>query len=212
MSMTETATASASTASTPSRQRWIILVVIGLLSLAADQGSKIWARHTLPTTQKMVNGVANDCVVPYDIADRVCYGVPVPVIDGYWDWELSMNLGSAFSMFAGQGSARVLLSIVGLLACAGMFWLLRKSRDDQKILHWALALIISGAIGNLIDRIYFGSVTDFVFWHWKTHRWPVFNVADVALVVGVGLMFIDIVKEGKREKRAAAAAKKAASS
>ena len=195
-------------AATASRNKWIILLVVGVLSLAADQASKIWARHSLPTTTNVKTGAP--CAVPYDIADRVCYGKPVTVIEGYWDWELSMNLGSAFSMFAGQGSARVLLSIVGLLACAGMLWMLKRSRDDQKVLHWALAFVVGGAIGNLIDRIYFGSVTDFVLWHWKTHRWPVFNIADVVLVVGVGLMFIDIIKEGRREKRLAKAAKASA--
>ncbi|HPH65618.1 MAG TPA: signal peptidase II [Kofleriaceae bacterium] len=201
--MTDAVTSKASTATAASRNKWIILIVVGVLSLAADQASKIWARHSLPTTTNMKTGGA--CDVPYDIAARACYGKPVAVIDGYWDWELSMNLGSAFSMFAGQGSARVMLSIVGLLACAGMIWMLKRSRDDQKILHWALALVVGGAIGNLIDRIYFGSVTDFVLWRWKTHRWPVFNIADVVLVVGVGLMFIDIIKEGKREKQLAKA-------
>jgi len=52
----------------------------------------------------------------------------------------------------------------------------------------------------LIDRIYFGVVTDFVLWRYHAKEWPVFNVADVVLVVGVGLMFIDIQKEGKKEK------------
>ena len=78
----------------------------------------------------------------------------------------------------------------------------RSRAPISAILHWALALVAGGAVGNLIDRIYFGVVTDFVLWHYKTHEWPVFNVADVVLVIGVGLMFIDIQKEGKREKRA----------
>jgi len=77
------------------------------------------------------------------------------------------------------------------------------------VLHWALAFVAGGAVGNLIDRIYYGVVTDFVLWHYKEHEWPVFNVADIVLVVGVGLMFIDIQKEGKREK-ALKEAKKAA--
>jgi signal peptidase II len=80
-------------------------------------------------------------------------------------------------------------------------WMLRKARPNQKILHWALALVAGGAVGNLIDRIYYGVVTDFVLWRYNDHEWPVFNVADVVLVIGVGLMFIDIQKEGKREKR-----------
>ena len=61
------------------------------------------------------------------------------------------------------------LSIVGIIAVFGMVWMLRKSRSDQRILHWALALVAGGAVGNLVDRIYFGVVTDFVLWQYKTH-------------------------------------------
>jgi len=86
----------------------------------------------------------------------------------------------------------------------------RKARPEQKVLHWALALVAGGAVGNLIDRIYFGVVTDFILWRYEIHEWPVFNVADVVLVVGVGLMFIDIQKEGKREKEAKARQQKKA--
>ena len=98
-----------------------------------------------------------------------------------------------------------------LCAVGGMLWMLKKARGDQKVLHWALALVAGGAVGNLIDRIYYGVVTDFILWHWGSGQpkgqpnrfnteWPVFNVADIVLVVGVGLMFIDIQKEGKRDK------------
>src|SRR5574338_369068 len=82
-----------------------------------------------------------------------------------------------------------------------MILMMNKSRDDQTILHWALALVVGGAIGNLIDRMYFGVVTDFVLWHYHAKEWPVFNVAYVVLVIGVGLMFIDIQKEKNRENR-----------
>jgi signal peptidase II len=103
-------------------------------------------------------------------------------------------------LFSSQTGARILLSIVGIAAVIGMLWMLRKARPDQKILHWALALVAGGAVGNLVDRIYYGVVTDFILWRYQTHEWPVFNVADIVLVVGVGLMFIDIQKEGRREK------------
>jgi signal peptidase II len=111
-----------------------------------------------------------------------------------------MNPGSAFGLFSSQTGARVGLSVIGVIAVIGMFWMLRKARPDQGILHWALALVAGGAVGNLIDRIYFGVVTDFILWRYETHEWPVFNVADIVLVIGVGLMFIDIQKEGRRER------------
>ena len=180
------------------RQKWILFAIVAVLSLAADQATKIWARSSLPVQN--FHDPAKVCVVPDDIVSRHCNGVAVPVVDNYWDWRLSMNPGSAFGLFSSQGFARVMLSLVGIAAVVGMLWMLRKSRRDQKILHWALALVAGGAVGNLVDRIYYGVVTDFVLWHYKSKEWPVFNVADVVLVIGVGLMFIDIQKEGRRDK------------
>ena len=203
----------------PDRKKWLIFLIIAVLSLVADQATKIWARDALPT--RRFHG-AEPCVVPDDMMPRHdqihgadqdlppdCHGTVVPVIDGFWSWRLSMNPGSAFGMFSSQTGARIGLSVVGIIAVFGMLWMLRKARSDQRILHWALALVAGGAIGNLIDRIYYGVVTDFILWHVGTynphqlrweHEWPVFNVADVVLVIGVALMFIDIQKEGRREK------------
>lgn len=183
----------------PSRKKWLVFVVVTILSLAADQATKIWARAALPVSGHG-SGPNATCVIPDDIVARHCGGDPVKVLDGVWSWRLSMNPGSAFGLFSSQSLARVGLSIVGILAVFGMLWMLRKARDDQKILHWALALVAGGAIGNLVDRILIGYVTDFVLWQYHGHEWPVFNVADVVLVIGVGLMFIDIQKENKREK------------
>lgn len=196
-------------ASGTDRAKWMIFAVVSVLSLVADQVTKIWARASLPV-QGHGSGLDGQCVVPDDMITRMCAGVAKPVIGGFWDHSLSMNPGSAFGLFGGQSFARIMLSIVGIAAVGGMIWMLKKSRRDQKILHWALAFVAGGAVGNLIDRIYYGVVTDFVSWHIGTHTWPTFNVADVVLVVGVGLMFIDIQKEGKREKAAKAAKKEAA--
>ncbi len=191
------------------RKKWILFAIVLVLSLVADQASKIWARHELPVAPMPMSGIlkASDCSIPYDLMDHKCGGVAKPVIDGYWEWRLSQTPGSAFGLFAGTSFARVVLSLVGIAAVIGMFYMLRKARSDQKILHWALALVAGGAIGNLIDRVYFGQVTDFILWRYNTHEWPVFNVADVVLVVGVGLMFIDIQKENKRTKADKEAAK-----
>jgi lipoprotein signal peptidase len=176
-------------------RKWLLFWTVSLISLVLDQVTKIWARASLPVHP-------DGCVVPDDIIVRKCIGTPVTVIQGYWDWRLSMNPGSAFGLFGGLGAnfTRVFLSLIGIAAVVGMVYMLRKSRPDQRILHWALALVAGGAVGNLIDRIYYSVVTDFILWKYKTHEWPVFNIADVVLVVGVGLMFIDIQKENKREK------------
>jgi signal peptidase II len=178
-------------------RKWQVFLIVAVLSLVADQATKIWARGSLPVVRHQGDAA---CVVPDDIVGRACMGHPVSVVDGIWEWRLSMNPGSAFGLFSSQNGARVFLSIVGIVAVFGMLWMLRKARSDQRILHWALALVTGGAIGNLVDRMYFGVVTDFILWRYQTHEWPVFNVADIVLVVGVGLMFIDIQKEGRREK------------
>ena len=182
------------------KHKWKLFWIVSIASLAADQLTKIWARASLDTIA-MNGDTKYACEIPADISSGKCIGVSHSVIESFWHWRLSMNPGSAFGLFSGQGQlGRVLLSIVGIAAVAGMLWMLKKARGDQKVLHWALALVAGGAVGNLIDRIYFGVVTDFILWHYEKHEWPVFNVADIVLVVGVGLMFIDIQKEGRRDK------------
>jgi signal peptidase II len=175
--------------------KWKIFWIVSIVSLVADQVTKIWARAALPVHPK-------GCAVPEDIIAHKCMGMPVKFIEGFWEWRLSMNPGSAFGLFGSFGAdfTRVFLSLIGVGAVIGMWFMLKKARTDQRALHWALAFVAGGAVGNLIDRIYFSVVTDFILWKYKTHEWPVFNIADVVLVVGVGLMFIDIHKENKREK------------
>lgn len=209
------------TDSLPDRRKWLVFLIIAVLSLVADQATKVWARGALPVAHYDSKMTAT-CVVPDDMmvhhtiingqehdVPPVCRGDVVHVIDSFWAWRLSMNPGSAFGLFSSQNGARIGLSVVGIIAVFGMLWMLRRSRRDQTVLHWALALVAGGAIGNLIDRIYFGVVTDFILWHvggysaplqrWD-HEWPVFNVADAVLVAGVILMIIDIQKEGRKDK------------
>lgn len=106
---------------------------------------------------------------------------------------LSFNPGAAFGLFNDTAGSRVFLSVIGLLALALIFYLLRRPESDSKLFVWALAMVAGGAVGNLIDRIVYGVVTDFL-WVWLipgwrlVWPWPAFNIADIALVVGVGLM------------------------
>jgi signal peptidase II len=178
-------------------RRWKLFLIIAIVTIVADQATKFWARDALPVAPAA-------CEIPDDIVAGRCHGTPVTVIDGYWDWRLSFNPGSAFGLFNSQDGARWFLSAVAVLALGGMVWMLKKAREDQAALIWALGLVAGGAFGNLMDRVYFGVVTDFVLWRYHSKEWPVFNVADVALVAGVGLMMIDIWQEGKREKALAA--------
>jgi signal peptidase II len=168
----------------------MIFVLVVAVALIADQGSKLWARHSLPVRPAA-------CAIPDDIVAGKCGGAPVPVIDGFWEWRLSFNQGAAFSMLESQGGTRVLLSLIASLAVIGIGWMVKKAREDQRTLVVGLGLIAGGALGNLCDRVYFGVVTDFVRWHYHQHSWPIFNVADVVLFIGVGVMMIATLREPK---------------
>lgn len=176
-------------------RRWKIFTIVGVLSLIADQATKIWARAELPT-------------------DALGRGLPVTVIENFFDWRLSHNPGSAFGLFGGTDGARIFLSVIGVFALAAIVWMLHKTKNEQTRLIWALGLVAGGAVGNLIDRIYYGVVTDFVVWKYHDKEWPTFNVADVALVVGVALLFLDMknlpVDEPSEKKKATPKSSKAA--
>jgi len=183
-------------------RRWKIFILVALISIVADQATKFWARDSLPTHPA-------HCSIPSDIVDGKCIGTEEKVIDGYWDWRLSFNPGSAFGLFNSASGARWFLSVIGVLAVVGMCFMLKRAKDEHTSMAVALALVAGGAVGNLIDRVYYGVVTDFVLWHtpsrtpqghYKT-EWPVFNVADVVLVVGVGLMFF--MAGDKKKKKGA---------
>jgi len=150
--------------------RWKIFAAAGVAAVVADQLTKLWARHHLPVGR---GGV----------------GELVTVIDGFWDWQLSQNPGSAFSLVEGTG-ARILLSVVAVVALVAIGWMVHRASDGQRRMVAALGLIAGGALGNLIDRAATGVVTDFVHWHLGRHEWPTFNVADAELLIGVAILLL----------------------
>jgi signal peptidase II len=115
----------------------------------------------------------------------------VPVIDGFWDWNLTHNTGAAFSFLADAGGWQHGFFIALALGISAMlsFWLFRTPRNDWRT-ALPFALIVSGALGNVIDRVRFGYVVDFIHWYWRGFDWPVFNVADSAIVVGAVAMVL----------------------
>lgn len=114
-------------------------------------------------------------------------GVPEPVLP-FLNWLLLFNPGAAFSFLAqGSGWQRWFFTILGILASVYIIYLLRKSLED-KLLCVALSLILGGAIGNVIDRIMYGAVVDFIDLHYANWHWPAFNVADSAICVGAALI------------------------
>jgi signal peptidase II len=114
-------------------------------------------------------------------------GVPEPVLP-FLNWLLLFNPGAAFSFLAqGSGWQRWFFTILGLVACVYIVWLLRKSQND-KLLCLALSLILGGALGNVLDRIMYGAVVDFIDLHYANWHWPAFNIADSAICIGATLI------------------------
>ena len=101
------------------------------------------------------------------------------------------NTGAAFSFLAGAaGWQRWLFVGLGAVAAVFMVWMLRR-HGNQRMFSWALALILGGALGNVIDRLLHGYVIDFIQVHWRGWYFPSFNVADSAITVGAGLLILD---------------------
>lgn len=112
----------------------------------------------------------------------------VPVLPVF-SFTLGFNSGISFGLLAGGSSAQVwALSVVGILIVGILVWLTTRSKDRVERIGYAL--IIGGAVGNLIDRLGDGTVTDFLDFHVGEWRFPTFNLADTAITLGVGLILL----------------------
>ncbi|MBW7900539.1 MAG: lipoprotein signal peptidase [Rhodocyclaceae bacterium] len=118
----------------------------------------------------------------------------------FWNWVLTFNPGASFSFLADAGGWQRWLFTALALAVSGWIAFMLRGHAAQKLLAFALALIMGGALGNVIDRVRFGAVVDFVQWHAAGFYWPAFNVADSAIVVGAVLMVLDQFRAGRRKK------------
>lgn len=118
------------------------------------------------------------------------YGESRPVT-GFFNLVLVYNKGAAFSFLAAEsGWQRHLFTAIGIAAAIYIIYLLRK-HAGQRMFCWALALILGGAIGNVIDRIVYGHVIDFLDVFVGNWHWPAFNIADSAICVGAVLFVLD---------------------
>ena len=119
----------------------------------------------------------------------------IPVIDGFWNWYRTYNTGAAFSFLADAGGWQTWFFTALAVAISGVLvsWLARTPRGDWKT-ALPFALVIGGAIGNVIDRLQHGHVIDFIQWHWRDWYWPAFNLADSAIVAGaVGIALFGLL-------------------
>jgi signal peptidase II len=145
---------------------WVAFIV------AADQVTKLSVDHMMPIYHTF------------------------PVIDGLVNLTYIRNTGAAFGIFAGSAAAYRLpfLIIFSLVAIGFVVTMLGRLADNQTGLITALAFIIGGAAGNLIDRILYGEVIDFLDFYWGFYHWPAFNLADSFITVGVLITIYYLIK------------------
>lgn len=123
----------------------------------------------------------------------------VIVIDGFFNLHYVENCASAFSLMEGvpEWFRYPFFIIVSILAAVFIPYLYRKTPPQQKLMLYGLPLVAGGAIGNFIDRIFYRYVVDFIQWYvtvdGKPRYWPTFNVADAAIVIGLGLLLLQML-------------------
>ena len=161
------------------RKYWILLIVfLGIIAL--DQSTKLIIQQTLPLHQK------------------------VEIISGFFNLIHVRNTGGAFGIFGGEKGpvGSVLFVVASLIAVGILVILFLRVKEHEKTLTFSLALLLSGAIGNLIDRVSYGEVVDFLDFHVSSTHWPAFNIADSAISIGIGLMALELlIKERKKPSK-----------
>jgi signal peptidase II len=153
----------------PGRNRMEFIIII--VGLVLDRITKIWAGGFLMKVQEIV------------------------IIKDIFSFSYLENRGAAFGIFQNKV---MILSFITILVILGMIFYLVKYRPASKLLKTSIALIISGALGNLFDRLYYKYVVDFIMFHYKdAYYFPTFNVADMMVVIGTALLVLYLLKEDK---------------
>jgi len=129
----------------------------------------------------------------------------ITVIPQVLDWTLAYNTGAAFSFLAGaSGWQRWLFTLIALVVSVVLVVWMKRLKADETWLAVGLALVLGGALGNLVDRVIFGHVVDFILVHWQSSWYfPAFNIADSAITVGAILLALDMFKSKKPEEEVA---------
>ena len=134
-----------------------------------------------------------DQITKFIILAWLDHGERVPVIDGFFDLTLTYNPGAAFGFLANVADdtlRHTLLGVTTFVALVAVLYVLVYDYYDDLIAQGALAAVIGGAIGNIIDRIRIGMVIDFLDFYIGTLHWPVFNIADTAICLGVAVLLM----------------------
>lgn len=159
-------------------QNWFTLLGVAALTVMADRISKTIIVHSLERFET--------------------WHPPLSLLKSVFSLTHTSNTGAAFGLFPDQG---VLFIIIAFVVITAIVFYYRHLPDGFGLVRVALGLQLGGALGNLIDRLNQGYVTDFIdFNFWPLHNWPVFNLADSAIVVGVGLLALTMLREDIDER------------
>ncbi|ADI13524.1 signal peptidase II [Truepera radiovictrix] len=157
-----------------------LLVAAALVAL--DQLTKVWAANTFPLG-----------------------GPGVPIGLGF-HFTYTRNIGAAFGILQHGPTTTLLLGVLSAaVSLALLIYLLRRAPTLSRLQLSAFTLILAGAVGNMIDRFYLGYVRDFIHFHLPNFNFPVFNVADMCVVIGAGLLILASLTEGSHEGQPRAA-------
>lgn len=156
--------------------KYRILLITAALVLPLDQVSKIY------------------------IDRRFALYESVTVIENFFSITYVRNPGAAFGILADSAWRLPFFITIGIVATGAILWYISRLEPQSKWLPLSLALVLSGAVGNLIDRVRIGEVIDFIDVHWYQYHWPAFNVADSAITIGVAMLLIDLWREERKKK------------
>ncbi len=176
-------------------RRYLPLFIGALAWIALDQWTKLLAVQAFSLTEPPLPAEA------HMIRTEV-----MAVTESWFNLRLAGNTGAAFSIFGDlSGAARAaIFGTVTVVAVGAITYMWGKTR--LRLQQAAFILLMGGAIGNAIDRLRLGYVVDFIQWYYKSFVWPTFNVADVGICVGIGLLFVDAIVNRHAEERQPAAA------
>ncbi len=144
-----------------------------------------------PILWTILSVIGLDQITKYLVLENIQRGDVIVIIPNFFNLILTYNLGAAFGMFSDlpEGLRHALLAISITIALGTVLYFFLRDYKDDKIAQIALAMIIGGAFGNIIDRFQHGMVVDFLDLYIGTNHWPAFNVADSAICIGVVILF-----------------------
>ncbi|RKY01182.1 MAG: signal peptidase II [Spirochaetes bacterium] len=159
------------------KKYWILILTI-LPILLFDQGSK-----------KVIR-------------EKVMINHSITIIEGYFNIVHIENPGAVFGFLSDKDKkVKNIFLFISIFAILFIIYLFLKIQEKNALLPFCLSLVLGGAAGNLIDRIRFGMVTDFLDFHWHNHHWPAFNIADSAITIGMIMLILYMLEEEIKRRK-----------